>query len=64
MVEIFKKYYEAEKLKAEFHERTDKELISHFKNGVLSHYKSDDIVLRTSESLTILDSIRRDVAWE
>lgn len=64
VVEIFKKYYEAEKLKAEFHERTDNELISHFKNGVLSHYKSDDIVLRTSESLTILDSIRRDVVWE
>lgn len=64
VIEIFKKYYENDKLKAEFSERTDKELISHFKNGVLSRYKSDDIVLRTSELLTILDNIRKDVVWE
>lgn len=62
--EIFKKYYENDKLKAEFSERTDTELINHFKNGVLSRYKSDDIVLRTSELLTILDNIRKDVVWE
>ena len=64
VIEIFKKYYENDKLKAEFAERTDTELISHFKNGVLSHYKSDDIVLRTSELLTILDNIRKEVVWE
>lgn len=64
VIEIFKKYYESDKLKAEFTERTDAELISHFKNGVLSRYKSDDIVLRTSELLTILDNIRKDVVWE
>lgn len=62
--EIFNKYYEADKLKAEFAERTDTELISHFKNGVLSRYKSDDIVLRSTELLTILDNIRNDVVWE
>jgi len=64
VIEIFKKYYESDKLKAEFAERTDTELINHFKNGVLSRYKSDDIVLRTSELLTILDNIRKDVIWE
>jgi len=64
VIEIFKKYYENDKLKAEFSERTDTELISHFKNGVLSRYKSDDIVLRTTELLTILDNIRKDVVWE
>lgn len=64
VIEIFKKYYESDKLKAEFAERTDTELINHFKNGVLSHYKSDDIVLRTSELLTILDNIRKDIVWE
>jgi len=62
--EIFKKYYESDKLKAEFAERTDTELINHFKNGVLSRYKSDDIVLRTSELLTILDNIRKEIIWE
>ncbi|MBF0388871.1 MAG: N-6 DNA methylase [Desulfamplus sp.] len=64
VIEIFIKYYESDKLKIEFAERTDTELISHFKNGVLSRYKSDDIVLRTSELLTILDNIRKDVVWE
>lgn len=64
IIEIFKKYYEGDKLKAEFAERTDAELISHFKNGVLSRYKSDDIVLRTTDLLTILDNIRKDVVWE
>ncbi|RYY49951.1 MAG: restriction endonuclease subunit M [Chitinophagaceae bacterium] len=64
VIEILKKYYESDELKPEFAERTDRELISHFKNGVLSRYKSDDIVLRTSELLTILDNIRKDVIWE
>jgi type I restriction enzyme M protein len=64
VIKIFKKHYESDKLKAEFAGRTDAELISHFKNGVLSRYKSDDIVLRTSELLTILDNIRKDVVWE
>lgn len=64
VIEIFKKYYESDKLKVEFSERTDTELISHFKDGVLSRYKSDDIVLRTSELRTILDHIRKDVVWE
>jgi type I restriction enzyme M protein len=61
---IFKKYYEGDKLKDEFAERTDTELMSHFKNGVLSRYKSDDIVLRNTELLTILDNIRKEVVWE
>ena len=61
---IFRKYYESNKLKPEFTERIDAELISHFKNGLLSRYKSDDIVLRTTELLTILDNIRKEVVWE
>lgn len=64
VTKIFKKYYEGDKLKPEFAERTDTELISHFKNGLLSRYKSDDIVLRTTELLTILDNIRKEVEWE
>ncbi|WP_318434733.1 restriction endonuclease subunit M [Photobacterium leiognathi] len=64
VVEILETYYESDKLKAEFSERTDTDLIDHFKNGVLSRYKSDDIVLRTEELHTILDSIRKEVIWE
>ncbi|MFK3865232.1 N-6 DNA methylase [Pseudoalteromonas rhizosphaerae] len=64
VVEILETYYESDKLKAEYSERTDADLINHFKNGVLSRYKSDDIVLRATELLTILDSIRKDVIWE
>ncbi len=61
---IFEAYYNAGKLKEEFEERTDKELINHFKNGVLQRYKCDDIVLRKTELLTILDNIRKEVIWE
>jgi len=61
---IFETYYKADKLKEGFAERTNKELINHFKNGVLQRYKCDDIVLRKTELLTILDNIRKDVIWE
>ncbi len=60
---IFETYYQNGKLKEVFAERTDKILINHFKNGVLSRYKSDDIVLRKTEMLTILDNIRKEVIW-
>jgi type I restriction enzyme M protein len=64
VIEVFDTYYKNDKLKSEYSERTDAELIDNFKKGVLSHYKSDDIVLRTSEFHTILDSIRKEVIWE
>jgi type I restriction enzyme M protein len=61
---IFKVYYQNDGLKEEFAERTDKQLIDHFKNGILQRYKSDDIVIRKIESLNILDNIRKEVVWE
>lgn len=64
VVEILETYYESDKLKSDYLERTDADLINHFKNGLLSRYKSDDIVLRTTELLTILDNIREEVIWE
>lgn len=64
VVEILETYYESDKLKSDYLERTDADLINHFKNGLLSRYKSDDIVLRTTELLTILDIIRKEVVWE
>lgn len=64
VVEILETYYENDKLKSEYSERTDTDLINHFKNGILSRYKSDDIVLRTTELQTILDNIRKEIIWE
>lgn len=64
VVEILGTYYESDKLKSDYSERTDTDLINHFKSGVLSRYKSDDIVLRTTELQTILDNIRKEVIWE
>ncbi|WP_100656876.1 restriction endonuclease subunit M [Alteromonas flava] len=61
---IASKYYENDNLKKEYTERTDDELISHFKSGLLSKYKSDDIVLRDSKLIKILDRIRNDIVWE
>ena len=61
---IFETYYKTDTLKDEYTERTNKELINHFKNGVLQRYKCDDIVLRKTELLTILDNIRKEVIWE
>jgi len=61
---ILETYYESDKLKTKYIERTDTDLINHFKNGLLSRYKSDDIVLRKTELRTILDNIRSEVIWE
>ena len=62
--QIFETYYQSDKLKVDYCDRTDKELISHFKTGLLKRYKSDDILLRKTEVLTILDAIRKEVVWE
>ena len=41
----------------------DQRLIEMFKNGLLVQYQSDDIVLRSSEIVKLLDIIRKDVVW-
>lgn len=61
---ILDKYYKDDRLREEFLERTDNELINHFKDGVLSKYKSTDILLRTNQAFTILDAIREEIVWE
>jgi type I restriction enzyme M protein len=61
---ILANYYENDILKEAYTERTDADLVSHFKNGLLSRYKSDDILLRKNSQLTILDAIRQEVVWE
>lgn len=61
---ILDTYYKNNVLKEEYSERTDDELINHFKNGLLSRYKSNDILLRKNVVKTILDAIRQEVVWE
>ncbi|MGX2959029.1 N-6 DNA methylase [Peribacillus sp. JNUCC 23] len=57
-------YYVDDFLKDEYRERTDEELNKHFKNGLLSRYKSEDIMLRETSVQKILDSIRQEVVWD
>lgn len=61
---VFCKYYETNQLKMQYHERIDEELLFHFKTGLLNKYKSEDVLLRNVEQLTILDIIRKEVVWE
>jgi type I restriction enzyme M protein len=56
-------YYENDTLKEEYTERTDNILINYFKNGLLSRYKSDEILLRKTSQQTLLDAIRQEVVW-
>ena len=60
---ILETYYNNNILKEEYSERIDIVLVNHFRNGLLSRYKSDDILLRKMSQQTILDSIRQEVIW-
>lgn len=61
---VFSKYYENDCLKQEYYERTDNELLSHFKTGLLKDYSSNDVLLRHNEQHTILDAMRKEIVWE
>ena len=58
------KYYEDDILKAKYYERTDKELIDLFTTGILSLWKSEDVLLRKTEKIKILDHFRQTVKWD
>ena len=60
---FFEQYYINNTLKNEYKDRVDQRLIEMFKNGLLVQYQSDDIVLRSSEIVKLLDIIRKDVVW-
>lgn len=61
---VFEKYYDNNELKSDYAERVDKKLIEYFDKGVLSQYRSEDIVLREDVDIKILDKIRKGVVWE
>jgi type I restriction enzyme M protein len=58
------KHYEKDVLKDKYYERTDKELVDLFTTGILSHWKCEDVLLRKTEKLKILDHLRQSVKWE
>jgi type I restriction enzyme M protein len=57
-------YYSSNELKTEYYERTDQNLLLQFDKGLLTDYRSDDVLLRKIEVLNILDAIRKDVLWD
>mgnify|MGYP000569783038 CR=1 FL=1 len=64
-IELFvEKYYDKSyKLKEEYAERIDKDLIDMFRIGILKKYKSEKIALRESTLLTVLDYLRK-LNWD
>ena len=62
--EALNKYYEEDLLKAIYFERTDKTLTDLFTTGILSQWKSEDVLLRKTEKIKILDHFRQTVKWD
>lgn len=61
---ILDTYYENGVLRDEYIERDDEVLVNYFKNGLLSNYGSEDILLRKTTVKTILDGVRQEVIWK
>ena len=58
------KYYDENVLKEKYYERREKALIDLFTTGILSHLKSEDVLLRKTEKIKILDHFRQTVKWD
>lgn len=58
------KYYDENVLIEKYYERTEKELIDLFTTGILSPWKSEDVLLRKTEKIKILDHFRQTVKWD
>ena len=63
-LDVYKLYYEKDKLKDIYYDRTDNKLINYFKSGIMKRWASSDIVLRKKEELKILDSLRMSIKWD
>lgn len=63
VLDFIEKYYNGDRLRDEFSDRTDENLIRMFKDGVLSKYQSTRIALHKSVHRTILDYMR-ELDWE
>lgn len=58
------KYYQDNILKERFYERTEKELVELFTTGLLRIWKSEDVLLRKTQKIKILDYFRQIVKWD
>ena len=58
------KYYDENVLKGKYYERTEKALIDLFTTGILSLWKSEDVLLRKTEKIKMLDHFRQTVKWQ
>jgi len=58
------KYYDENVLKGKFYERTEKALVDLFTTGILSLWKSEDVLLRKTEKIKLLDHFRQTVKWQ
>lgn len=58
------KYYDEKVLKEKYYERTDKAMVDLFTTGILLHWKSEDVLLRKTQKIKILDHFKQSVKWE
>ena len=58
------KYYSDNILKEKYYERTEYELIDLFTTDIFSPWKSEDVLLRKTEKIKILDHFRQTVKWD
>ncbi|MBI2966467.1 MAG: restriction endonuclease subunit M [Bacteroidetes bacterium] len=58
------KYYDENVLNEKFYERTEKALVDLFTTGILSLWKSDDVLLRKTVKIKLLDHFRQTVKWD
>lgn len=58
------KYYDENVLKEKFYERIEKALVDLFTTGILSIWKSEDVLLRKTEKIKLLDHFRQTVKWQ
>jgi type I restriction enzyme M protein len=57
------KYYDENVLKEKYYERTEKALVDLFTTGILSLWKCEDVLLRKTEKIKLLDHFRQTVKW-
>jgi len=61
---VLNKYYDENVLKEKFYERTEKVLVDLFTTGILSLWKCEDVLLRKTEKIKLLDHFRQTVKWD
>lgn len=63
-LEVYTTYYNDDEIKIDYFDRTDETLVNYFKSGIMKRWASGDTLLRQSEEIKILDSIRKSIKWD